>query len=198
MLRSLPNLLTLSRIPLLFLVVALDHLPFRGSSSAALAVFVVAALTDWADGALARRLGVISNFGKLMDALTDKVLTTGMFVALLVLGHLPQWALLGVLLILAREFLVTGLRLVAASRGLVLAAESAGKVKTVTQLVAIILLLVAPVVGDDLGPWLPEGWGALGAFGIEFLGTIAFALATVLTVTSGIAYLIRHADMLKE
>ena len=95
--------------------------PLRGASSGAFILFILGALTDWADGYVARQQGLVSNFGKLMDALTDKVFMVGLFIALLVLGVLPQvWALPLLLLILSREFLITGLRLVAASSGVVL------------------------------------------------------------------------------
>ena len=95
--------------------------------TAALIVFLFAALTDWLDGWLARKFGQVSEFGKFMDALSDKVLTLGMFISLLALDEIGRWALFPILLILAREFLITGLRLVAAGRGKTLAAEKVGK-----------------------------------------------------------------------
>ena len=126
---SLPNLLTLSRIPILFGVVGSLYLPFAGSSSLAFVLFIIGALTDWADGYYARKQGLVSNFGKLMDALTDKVFMVGLFISLLVIGILPEWTLPLLLLILSREFLITGLRLVAASEGVVLAAERSGNIR---------------------------------------------------------------------
>ena len=104
-----------------------------------LATVSFAALTDWLDGWLARRFGQVSEFGKFMDALADKVLTMGIFVSLLALGALEKWTLFLILLILSREFLITGLRLVAAAKGKTLAAEKMGKVKTVVQLLCISL-----------------------------------------------------------
>ena len=127
---NLPNLLTLSRIPILFGVVGFLYLPFLGASSLAFVLFIIGALTDWADGYYARKQGLVSNFGKLMDALTDKVFMVGLFISLLVIGILPEWTLPLLLLILSREFLITGLRLVAASEGVVLAAEKSVKHKT--------------------------------------------------------------------
>jgi len=120
---NLPNLLTLSRIPILFGIVALLYAPFPGARTLAFLLFIIGALTDWADGYFARKQGLVSNFGKLMDALTDKVFMVGLFVALLAADKLPAWTLPLLLLILSREFLITGLRLVAASWGIVLAAE---------------------------------------------------------------------------
>ena len=121
---NLPNLLTLSRIPLMLVVIGLLYDPsIKWMKTTALLVFLFAALTDWLDGWLARKFGQVSEFGKFMDALSDKVLTLGMFVSLLALGELEKWALFPVLLILSREFLITGLRLVAAGKGKTLAAE---------------------------------------------------------------------------
>lgn len=185
---DLPNLLTLSRIPILFCIVGFLYAPFPGASTLAFLFFVIGALTDWADGYFARRQGLVSNFGKLMDALTDKVFMVGLFMALLAAGVLPDWTLPLLLLILSREFLITGLRLVAASSGVVLAAEKSGKHKTVSQIVAAILLLLAVAVREDFTKQLPSlvgdvfHWGGLGFF----------VLATVLTVSSGTQYLVKY------
>lgn len=185
---NLPNLLTLSRIPILFGVVGLLYLPYTGASTVAFLLFVIGALTDWADGYVARKQGLVSNFGKLMDALTDKVFMVGLFIALLAKGILPAWALPLLLLILSREFLITGLRLVAASLGIVLAAEKSGKHKTVSQMVAAILLLLAVAVRADYSELFPEVFGNYLHFG----GLVFFCLATFLTVSSGTQYLVKY------
>ena len=185
---NLPNLLTLSRIPILFGVVGFLYLPFAGANSLAFILFIIGALTDWADGYYARKQGLVSNFGKLMDALTDKVFMVGLFISLLVIGILPEWTLPLLLLILSREFLITGLRLVAASDGVVLAAEKSGKHKTVSQMVAAILLLSAVAVRADFPDQLPLivgdllHWGGLGFF----------VIATLLTVSSGLQYMVKY------
>ena len=191
---KLPNILTLSRIPILFAVVALLNLQIKGAYIAALLLFIVGALTDWADGYFARKLGVVSNFGKLMDALTDKVFMVGFFVALVAMDILPGlWPLFLVLMILSREFLITGLRLVAASSGVVLAAEKFGKYKTVSQMIAAITLLLALTIRHDFPDQLPKifenslYWGGVGCF----------VLATVLTVSSGITYIIKYWSLFK-
>jgi CDP-diacylglycerol--glycerol-3-phosphate 3-phosphatidyltransferase len=187
---NLPNLLTLSRIPILFGIVILLYLPFPGASTLAFVLFVVGALTDWADGYFARKQGLVSNFGKLMDALTDKVFMVGLFIALLTLGVLPNqspWILLLLLLILAREFLITGLRLVAASSGVVLAAEKSGKHKTVSQIVSAILLLMSIAVRKDF-KFLPEWMGDWLHIG----GLAFFVAATLLTVSSGTQYMVKY------
>lgn len=185
---NLPNLLTLSRIPILFGIVGLLYLPFTGASSLAFVLFVVGALTDWADGYVARKQGLVSNFGKLMDALTDKVFMVGLFIAMLAAGILPAWALPLILLILAREFLITGLRLVAASSGIVLAAEKSGKQKTVSQIVAAILLLLAVAIRQDFPELFPPWVGET----LDLAGLVFFVLATALTVSSGTQYLVKY------
>jgi CDP-diacylglycerol--glycerol-3-phosphate 3-phosphatidyltransferase len=185
---NLPNLLTLSRIPILFGVVGFLYLPFTGASSLAFVLFLIGALTDWADGYYARKKGLVSNFGKLMDALTDKVFMVGLFISLLVIGVLPEWTLPLLLLILSREFLITGLRLVAASDGLVLAAEKSGKHKTVSQMVAAILLLLAVAVRADFSEQLPLIVGDVLYWG----GLSFFFIATLLTVSSGLQYMVKY------
>ena len=114
-----------------------------------MSLFLFGALTDWLDGWLARRLGQVSDFGKFMDALVDKIFTMGTFVSLLALGVVGVWALFPILLILSREFLITGLRLVAAAQGKTLAAEKAGKVKTVMQITSICLFLAHGAIIHD-------------------------------------------------
>ncbi len=185
---NLPNLLTLSRIPILFGVVGFLYLPFLGASSLAFVLFIIGALTDWADGYYARKQGLVSNFGKLMDALTDKVFMVGLFISLLVIGILPEWTLPLLLLILSREFLITGLRLVAASDGVVLAAEKSGKHKTVSQMVAAILLLSAVAVRVDFSERLPLIVGDVLHWG----GLSFFVIATLLTVSSGAQYMVKY------
>ena len=194
---NLPNLITLSRIPLLFLIVACLFMPWRGAAALAFILFIVGAVSDWLDGYLARRYGLISNFGKLMDALTDKIFMLGLFVALLVLGVFEPWtlaALFAVLLITAREFMITGLRLLAASRGVVLAAEKSGKIKTVFQLLSAGVLLFGHFLAHDLGSW--PGAGVVTTFMVS--GGVLFGLATLLTVMSGTGYLIKYWHLMRE
>ena len=185
---NLPNVLTLSRIPILFGIVAFLYAPFTGASTIAFVLFVVGALTDWADGYYARKQGLVSNFGKLMDALTDKVFMVGLFITLLAAHKLPAWTLPLLLLILSREFLITGLRLVAASSGVVIGAEKSGKHKTVSQIVAAILLLLAIAVRNDFPELLPVVAGDVLHLG----GVVFFCIATLLTVSSGTQYMVKY------
>ena len=193
---NLPNLLTLSRIPLMLVVIAFLYPP-PGSSlpwlrTSALVIFLFAALTDWLDGWLARKFGQVSEFGKFMDALSDKVLTLGMFISLLALDEIARWALFPILLILSREFLITGLRLVAAGRGKTLAAEKVGKLKTVIQLTCICLFLGKMAVENDFtGIFSPEFQDNLTQL-LLFGGRITLIAATIITVLSGILYLAKY------
>lgn len=190
---NLPNLLTLSRIPIIFGVVALLYLPMTGASTMAFILFVIGAITDWADGYVARKQGLVSNFGKLMDALTDKVFMVGLFITMVVLGELPGlWSLFLLLLILSREFLITGLRLVAASSGIILAAEKSGKHKTVSQIMSAILLLLAIAIRKDFPNLFPEIFGYSFDAILHWAGVLFFVLAAVLTVSSGTVYMIKY------
>lgn len=193
---NLPNLLTLSRIPLMVIVVALLHpwngLPITWAWTIATVMFLFGALTDWLDGWLARRLGQVSDFGKFMDALVDKIFTMGTFVSLLALGIVGIWALFPILLILSREFLITGLRLVAAAQGKTLAAEKVGKIKTVMQITSISLYLAQGAIVHDLSK-LEIGQDLLNLAGIiGQTADIALILACFLTVYSGMNYLIKY------
>lgn len=191
---NLPNLLTLSRVPFLFLIAALLYWKFPFSNSLAFVVFVMAGLTDWLDGKIARDRDMISVFGQLMDALTDKILTVGLFITFLTVGLLPKWTMIMILFILSREFLITGLRLVAAAKNTVLPAERAGKIKTLFQIVSIGALILAPAVEFD---WLPFTdyhleWLVSTCY---YLGLGLFTVATVMTVYSGSYYMIKYGDL---
>jgi CDP-diacylglycerol--glycerol-3-phosphate 3-phosphatidyltransferase len=189
-----PNLITLSRVPALFAVVALLFVNIPGAAAAAFVVFILGGVSDWLDGYLARRFRIVSNFGKLMDALTDKVLVVGAMIAMLVpmpgarAPLLPDWALFFVLLIFSREFLITGLRLVAASQGRVLAAEKTGKIKTVLQLVSVSVLLLAHTLEADFHH--PHAAGET-----QIVGLWLFVAAAALTAFSGAGYLVKYWDM---
>ena len=190
--QHLPNLLTLSRIPFLFFIAGLLFVELRWMSTLALVLFIIAGLTDWWDGALARRWGIVSDFGKLMDALTDKIMMVGLMVAVVVADLVPWWFLFFLLAILCREFLITGMRMLAASRGVVLGAEKAGKQKTVSQIVALGILLLVPVLEVDMGL---EGTVVSVAYG---RGLGVFLLATFLTVSSGLKYFLKYRPVLRE
>lgn len=183
-----PNWVTLSRIPFLFLIAGLLYVPWPGTATLTFILFLIAGGSDWLDGYLARKCKQVTNFGKLMDALTDKVLMVGLFIALLGIDILPRWSVFLVLLIIAREFLVTGLRLVAASHGKVLSAEKSGKFKTVMQITSIGLLLFAYAAEKDFGEMLTPSLLKLA----YDAGIFVFVFAVVLTVTSGAQYILKY------
>jgi CDP-diacylglycerol--glycerol-3-phosphate 3-phosphatidyltransferase len=188
---NLPNAITLSRIPLMFVVVGLMYCAWPGSATLAFVLFIGAAAGDWYDGHIARKRGLVTNFGKLMDAMADKIMVIGLVIALVDKHEIP----VGLALItLCREFLVTGVRMVAASKGVVVVADSAGKTKTVTQLIALGFFLGAPMVSQD-GYYLFH-WDASSFVGfIGRMGLVAFVAGTVLSVWSGYRYISRNARL---
>lgn len=150
---NLPNALTLIRMPLTFAIVALMYGTWPWAATLAFWLYIVAAITDWLDGKLARERNIVSDFGKFMDALADKVLVIGIMVALLDLESLRlpgAFVIMLVLMMITREFMISGLRMMAATRGVVMAAERGGKVKTIIQLTSLGFLLAEPMVARDL------------------------------------------------
>lgn len=183
---NLPNKLTVVRIGMapVFLLLLLWKFPFHHLVAAL--VFGAAALTDMIDGRIARGRGLITNLGKFLDPLADKMLTTAAFLGFLATGHLDVWA---VMLILTREFLVTSVRLVAARDGNVIAASFAGKAKTVAQFVAILYMLVAL----EFASWettLLDGFAIPGMVfdGALLVGRVLVWVSVVLTLISGFQY----------
>jgi CDP-diacylglycerol--glycerol-3-phosphate 3-phosphatidyltransferase len=168
---NLPNLLTLFRILLVPLLVVILLTEVKGKEPIALAVFLVASLTDFLDGFLARRRRQITRLGQLLDPAADKILTSAAFISLVGLDRAPAWM---VVVIVAREFAVSTLRSIAAAQNLVVAASFSGKLKTVTQIVAISLAIGAGM----LGPW-------------EWLQMVSLWLALLATVYSGVEYFAR-------
>jgi len=192
---NLPNKLTVSRFILTgaFLVVLFSRMPFH--ETIALVLFVAGAITDLLDGQIARRRKLITNFGILMDPLADKILVCSAFIAFVGLNWIQAWM---VVLIVARELAITGLRLLAVSKNVVLAAEGFGKHKTISQLIAIISLLVKAAYIN----WGPFSW----VFGLKIAGeswvnwfTAASIWAAVgLTALSGCLYLWRNRAIYLE
>ncbi len=190
---NLPNKLTVSRFVLTaaFLTALFSEFPFN--ETVALALFVAAGLTDWVDGAIARHRQLITNFGVLMDPLADKILICSAFIAFVGRGEMAAWM---VVIIVARELAITGLRLLAASKNVVLAAEGYGKHKTISQITAIISVLVLASY---------QQWGPVGrlVFGFHLFGCpwvdgfteISKWVAVALTLLSGSLYLWRNKPL---
>lgn len=191
---NLPNILTLSRIPLMFVIVGLMYADWTGAATLAFWLFIAAAISDWLDGAIARRRGIVSNFGKFMDALTDKVLVIGLMVAFV---HQQVIPLPWVLITLCREFLVSGMRMVAAAKGVVVPADSGGKTKTVSQMIAIGCLLAAPMLEDDAAVWLEIAVVPFTEW-VHKIGLVGFVIGTFLAVWSGYRYMRRNWALFTE
>jgi CDP-diacylglycerol---glycerol-3-phosphate 3-phosphatidyltransferase len=190
---NLPNILTLSRIPLMFVIVWLMSLDGLGAATLAFGLFIAGAVSDWLDGHIARQRGIVTVFGKLMDALTDKIMVLGIMVAML---DRDQYSipLAFVLITLCREFLVSGMRMVAASKGVVVASDRGGKTKTVTQLIAIGFLLATPMVGRDWAHFLPWNLSLFTEI-LHKIGLVGFIIGTFLAVWSGWRYIAQYKDV---
>jgi CDP-diacylglycerol--glycerol-3-phosphate 3-phosphatidyltransferase len=197
---NLPNKLTVSRFVLtvVFLVALFWpwEIPFRNTF--ALLFFCLAGVTDFLDGRIARARNLITNFGILMDPLADKIMTCSAFIAFVESTHLHPGAPVKVVawmvvIIVARELTITGLRLLAASKNIVLAAERYGKHKTISQIVAIIALLVT----DACQEW-PAGLKNLFVAWAPGFAEVMLWIAVVLTALSGIIYLWRNRRLYLE
>lgn len=196
---NLPNKLTISRVVMIPLFVLFFYLGFTAHYFVALAVFMLASFTDYLDGKIARKYNLVTNLGKFLDPIADKVLVLSAFVVFLTVPELftaalGGWAVIaagcGVALVLAREIIVSGFRMVAASSGVVIAADIFGKYKTATQDFAVVILLVGAGVCE-----LSES--AAGRI-INYIGLAFFALAIILTVVSGVNYIIKNINVLKD
>lgn len=176
---NLPNKLTLLRvfmIPVFVVLLLLEGGQNQSLRLAAAIVFVAASLTDFLDGQIARRCNLVTNFGKFMDPLADKLLVCSALICLVELGQLPAWI---VIIIIAREFIISGFRLVAADSGIVIAASSWGKFKTVSQMIAVILFI-------------------LNIPALALLSQVFLYLALVLTIVSLLDYMIKNRRVITE
>lgn len=190
---NLPNRLTVSRFALTGLFWVAVFAQFPGNRSCALVLFGLASLTDYLDGKIARERKLITDFGALMDPLADKILTCSAFIAFIELHRIEAWM---VAVIVGRELAITGLRLLAASKQVVLAAERLGKHKTISQITTILVTLLAMSLPD---------WGDAGHLVVSFallgrpwIGTLEQAtqwLAVTLTLYSGATYLWRNRHL---
>ena len=179
---NLPNKLTILRICLIPFFVLCVKMPSTGMQIAAVAIYVVACATDALDGHIARSRGLVTNFGKFMDPIADKLLVMSAMIVLTAQHRMPDWVCI---LMLAREFLVSGFRLVAVENGVVIAAGPLGKLKTVFQMVSTIALMLFVRV---------EGPG--GALSV--VAVVLMYIALALTVVSGADYIWRNRDCIRD
>lgn len=177
---NLPNKLTLFRVILIpFFVFFLLAPYFEGYGNyIAVVIFIVASITDFLDGKIARKYNLVTNFGKFMDPLADKLLVSSALISLIALDKIPAWI---VIIIIAREFIISGFRLVAADNGVVIAASYWGKFKTAFQMVTVIVLILN-----------------IPGKAFEIIGTVLIYISLALTVISLIDYIAKNKDVLKE
>ena len=177
---NLPNKLTIMRvilIPFFVFFLLSPYFPAYGNYIA-VAIFIVASLTDMLDGKIARKYNLVTNFGKFMDPLADKLLVCSAMICLIELDRLAAWI---VIVIIAREFIISGFRLVASDNGVVIAASYWGKFKTTFQMLMVIVLIL-----DIQMPFF------------QILGTVLTYVALILTVLSLIDYIVKNKDVLKD
>lgn len=175
---NLPNKLTVLRVIMIPFFVFFMLTDYAGAASKwiALAIFIIASLTDMLDGKIARKYNLVTNFGKFMDPLADKLLVCAAMICLVEMGKLASWM---VIIIISREFIISGFRLIAADNGVVIAASYWGKFKTVFQMI-MICLLIADIEA------------------IAIVTTIVVWIALILTVVSLVDYLIKNKDVMKD
>lgn len=177
---NLPNKLTIFRVILIpfFIFFLLTDIAGNASDWIALAIFIIASLTDLLDGKIARKYNLVTDFGKFMDPLADKLLVCSAMICFVEIGSLRAWM---VVVIIAREFIISGFRLIAADNGIVIAASYYGKFKTVFQMLMIIMLIMN----------LQFKWFIIAT-------NIVIWIAVVLTIVSLLDYLIKNKDVLKS
>ena len=171
---NLPNKLTILRIILIPVFMGILYWGFHGATYVALVVFIIASLTDMLDGKIARKYNLVTDFGKFADPLADKMLTTAALLWFVEIGQMPAWALL---IVLIREFAVSGLRMVASDKGRVIAAGWSGKVKTASTMVWIVLMF-RPIPA--------------------ILNTICVWVIALTTLYSGIEYFVKNKDVIQS
>ena len=174
---NLPNKLTILRMIMIIPFVVFMLVPIGGAGKwIALALFVIASLTDLLDGKIARKYNLVTTFGKFMDPLADKLLVCSALICLVEMGKIPAWI---VIIIVSREFIISGFRQVASDKGVVIAASYWGKFKTTFQMVMIVLMIADIPV-------------------LSLVTTIVMWAALILTVVSLVDYLVKNKDCLKD
>ncbi len=202
---NLPNRLTIARLVMIPVFVALFYVKFPGHYFVALGVFLLATLTDMLDGRLARKYSLITNLGKFLDPIADKVLVLCAYVLFITVYDVTfnayfegaYWPLVcagcGVTVILAREILVSGFRLVASGKNVTIAADMFGKYKTVSEYIAVTIIMVAAGLYE-----FESLQDSLGVKITNYVGLIFFAISVVLAVISGTNYIVKNISVLRD
>ena len=186
---NLPNQLTVLRLGMCALLLICMSITWSYAATAAFFIFSLASLTDWLDGYIARSRNLVTDLGKLLDPLADKVLVIGTLVALVERGVAPMWM---VVVIMAREFLITGLRMIAANKQKILSAERIGKHKTISQIVAVLVSLAIMSLGEF------GAQNSLVAHLLSYAQMPLYWFALIITVLSGAAYFWKNASIVNE
>ena len=171
---NLPNKLTMLRIILIPVFMGVLYWGFPGADYIALAIFIIASLTDLLDGKIARKYNLVTDFGKFADPLADKMLVTAAMLWFVEIGQMPAWALL---IVVVREFAVSGLRMIASDKGRVIAAGWSGKVKTASTMVCIVIMFI---------PGLPA-----------IINMLCVWIIALTTLYSGIEYFVKNKDVIQ-
>ena len=194
---NLPNKLTVLRmvlIPFMIFFYLANFIPYGIGKIVALVIFIVGALTDLADGKIARKRHLVTDFGKFLDPIADKMLTTSLLLLLIVDGTIKNpYGVIIAIIIVSREFMVSALRLIAVTKGQVLAADIWGKAKTMVQMIALpVCTIYAYMLCCGFNIW---GWLVATFMWASYL---SLGLATVLTVISGVNYIVRNRQCLAD
>lgn len=191
---NLPNKLTLSRLILTVLFVVCFYLPISNPISLAILIFAAASITDYFDGSIARSRNLVTNFGKLFDPLADKILIAAAFIMLVAEGALPAWI---AIIILSREFFVTGIRQIAMSQNVVLAAEKLGKHKMLWQIITVLYFMLEAASREPfcgfLKPIFKPDTG-----GHPYIESFIVYFTTFLTLISGLSYFWKNRHLFKD
>lgn len=192
---NLPNKLTMLRIILTPVFLAVLYWGFPGADYVALAIFIIASLTDLLDGKIARKYNLVTDFGKFADPLADKILVVAAMLWFVECGRMPAWM---VMIVITREFAVSGLRMIASDNGRVIAAGWSGKVKTASTMVCIVVMLA-------MGPVLESYVQALTSFSAPFppayivwIDPLCGWIITLTTLYSGVEYFVKNKDVIRS
>lgn len=198
---NLANILTFLRAIVSFLVAILLCIDCKYLTTVALVLFILAGSTDWLDGYIARKYNMVTNLGRFMDSLIDKIMVIGMFLVLLGLSmYEPGWTIFAIFCAFissAREFFVSGIRMLAAKEGVVLAAENLGKYKAALQMYSIGSIIFAYMLRVDYSNFADTIVYSCFYYFTFYGGLFCFGLSTVLSLISGIGYGIRYSYLLK-
>ncbi|MBU4128714.1 CDP-diacylglycerol--glycerol-3-phosphate 3-phosphatidyltransferase [bacterium] len=190
---NLANRLTIIRIVIAPIFIVLLLTDGAGTKSSALLLFIIASLTDFYDGRIARVRGVVTSFGKFMDPLADKIIVLGALICFVALGEVWAWM---VIIILAREVMITHLRFIGASKGIIIPAGRWGKHKTATQMIAVSVTLVVIAINSTFASLSSINAPSFLSLILKYTPNVLVGLAVIMTIISGVLYVGKHREVL--